>query len=95
MSGCGRGIGFFASLSIVVASLICLRLAKRIAVVCGGLAVIALGQAKEAHGAFEPVVDTSIPVSSSAWPSSPIDAFVLRELQTNGMSPSRLRNQGS
>ena len=88
MSGCGRGIGFFASLSIVVASLICLRLAKRIAVVCGGLAVIALGQAKEAHWAFEPVVDPSIPVSSSAWPSSPIDAFVLRELQTNGMSPS-------
>ena len=42
------------SLSIVVASLICLRLAKRIAVVCGGLAVIALGQAEEAHWAFEP-----------------------------------------
>jgi len=35
LSGCGRGIGFFASFSIAFTSLIRLRLAKRTAVVCG------------------------------------------------------------
>ena len=88
LSGCGRGIGFFASLSIALTSLIRLRLAKRTAVVCSSLVVFALGQAEKTHWAFKPVVNPSVPVSSSAWPSSPIDSFVLWELRANGMSPS-------
>ena len=76
------------SLNVRSYRLICLRLAKRVALFCVGLVVATLGQAAESHWAFKPVADPPIPVSNSTWPSAPIDFFVLRKLEENNVTPS-------
>jgi len=81
-------------LSVAFARLNQLRLTKRVAALCVALAVFALGQAEESHWAFEPVVNPPVPHLGSAWPISPIDSFVLRELQANGISPSQPAKSG-
>jgi hypothetical protein len=51
-----------------------------------------LGQAegeKRKHWAFQPIVNPPIPtVPDRAWPSSPLDHFILRKLNEAGMDPS-------
>ncbi|MBO60456.1 MAG: hypothetical protein CMO63_00610, partial [Verrucomicrobiales bacterium] len=89
LSGCGRGIGFLASLSLLFDRLVQLHLARRVAYLGVALVTVALGQAEQAHWAFQPVANPPVPSSDSAWPSSPIDSFVLRKLETHDMSPSQ------
>lgn len=69
-----------------------LRLAKFVAAWFGGLAVCALGQVADKQWAFKPVSNPSVPVTSGAWPSSPIDYFVLQKLNGEKMSPSPKAN---
>ncbi|SVA65103.1 uncharacterized protein METZ01_LOCUS117957, partial [marine metagenome] len=69
-----------------------LRLAKSVAARFGGLVVCTFGQAAEKHWAFQPVSNPSIPITRIAWPSSPIDYFILRKLNVEKMSPSSTAN---
>ena len=75
-------------MSLLFNSMVRLRLAKRVAVFCSSLVLCALGRAEETHWAFRPIVDLPVPGSNSAWPSSPIDSFVLRKLENSEKSPS-------
>lgn len=51
------------------------------------------GAPYDTHWAFQPINETSAPRNTArnharAWPKNPIDAFVLRQLQSAGFSPS-------
>ena len=52
---------------------------------------VPLGQAADAssHWAFQPIADPTIPaVKNRAWPSAPVDHFILSKLETNGLTPA-------
>ncbi|HJN89053.1 MAG TPA: DUF1549 and DUF1553 domain-containing protein, partial [Verrucomicrobiota bacterium] len=57
---------------------------------------VPLGQAADdaaAHWAFQPVANPAIPsVQGRAWLISPIDHFILRKLEANGLTPSPRAN---
>ena len=46
------------------------------------------------HWAFQPIVRPSLPeVKQAEWVRTPVDSFVLRQLENRGMSPSRRADQ--
>jgi len=52
---------------------------------------VPLGQAADAssHWAFQPIADPTIPaVKDRAWPSAPVDHFILSKLEANGLTPA-------
>ena len=48
---------------------------------------------QQAHWAFQPVTDTVPPVVNSDWPQSPIDHFILAQLNTAGLKPAPPANK--
>jgi len=91
-----RRIGFLRPLIFLLTKAITEPFAKRTLTCLLGLLLVStaspLGQAegeKRKHWAFQPIVNPPIPmVPDRAWPSSPIDHFILRKLSEAGMDPS-------
>ena len=52
-------------------------------------AAFALTEADRSHWAFQPVVRPKLPVvKQAAWPRSPLDTFILAELEAKGRNPA-------